>query len=143
MTMLSIDPKKHQPTVYQALYQVHVKLDGLKLLERKLHHLVVLRASQMNGCAFCVKMHISEAKADGETQERLDRLIVWRHVEDFTTAEKAAFGWTEALTAVDIQAYYEPLRQQLLQHFSEQQISALTVTIGMINLWNRIQLSQH
>ncbi len=143
MTTLSIDPKKHQPTVYQALYQVHVKLDGLKLLERKLHHLVVLRASQINGCAFCVKMHIAEAKADGETQERLDRLIVWRHVDDFNAAEKAAFAWTEALTTVNTQADYTPLRQQLLQHFSEEQISALTVTIGMINLWNRIQISQH
>lgn len=143
MTILSIDPKKHQPTVYQALYQVHVKLDGLKLLERKLHHLVVLRASQINGCAFCVKMHIAEAKADGETQERLDRLIVWRHVDDFSAAEKATFAWTEALTTINTQADYEPLRLQLLQHFSEEQISALTVTIGMINLWNRIQISQH
>jgi len=54
-TTLSIDPLKNHPTVIQALYQAHVKLDGLKLIERKLHHLVVLRASQINGCAFCVK----------------------------------------------------------------------------------------
>ncbi|AXI03819.1 carboxymuconolactone decarboxylase family protein [Aquirhabdus parva] len=142
-TTLSIDPLKNHPTVIQALYQAHVKLDGLKLIERKLHHLVVLRASQINGCAFCVKMHISEAKADGETQERLDRLIVWRHCDDYSAQEKAAFAWTEALTVVNTQANLEPLRQELVKYFSEEQISALTVTIGLINLWNRLQISQH
>ena len=143
MSTLNINPLQQLPSVYQALYQVHVKLDELALLERKLHHLVLLRASQINGCAFCVNMHIREARTDGETQDRIDRLIVWRHVNDFSEQEKAAFEWTEALTSIDTTADYTPLRQKLLQHFSQQQIAALTVTIGMINLWNRIQASQH
>lgn len=108
-----------------------------------LAHLVKLRASQMNGCGFCVKMHTAEARRDGETDERLDRLVVWRHVDDFTPAEKAAFAWTEALTVLEDGRDYEALRLALLEHYSEKEITMLTGIISMINLWNRIQVSRH
>ncbi|MCU4337918.1 carboxymuconolactone decarboxylase family protein [Acinetobacter dispersus] len=143
MTTLNIHPKKHLPESIHHLYQVHQNILDSALIDRSLYHLVLLRASQINGCAFCVKMHIAEALADGEIQSRLDRLVVWRHCNDYTDQEKAAFAWVEALTTLQPLTDYEPLRITLLKYFSEPQISALTLLIGMINLWNRIAISQH
>ena len=130
------------PDILQAIAQVHPVIDTHGL-DRTIHHLVQLRASQINGCAFCIKMHLREAREDGETGERLDSLIVWDHVSDFTPGEKAALAWTEALTAVDRRTDYGSLRMALRQHFTEPQIGALTATVAMINLWNRIQVSAH
>ena len=143
MTTHNIHPQKHLPDAIHYLQQVHQYIEQSTLIERSLYHLVLLRASQINQRAFCVKMHITEALADGETQTRLDRLIVWRHCSDFNVQEKAAFAWVEALTTLQVQTDYEPLRVVLLQYFSEAQISALTLLIGMINLWNRIGIAQH
>jgi len=112
-------------------------------LDKKLQHLIHLRASQINGCAFCVKMHLREAREDGETQDRLDRLVVWAHVNDFSEAEKAALAWTEALTTLDHKTDYASLRGRLRHSFTDKEIGALTANIGMINLWNRIQVSAH
>lgn len=130
------------PSVYQsfAAAQTQIREQGLDPL---LHHLVVLRASQINQCAFCVKLHIREAREDGETSERLDRLVVWEHVNDFTEREKAALAWTEALTVLDRKTDYAPLRARLREHFSDKEIAVLTSTIAMINLWNRLQVSMH
>ena len=109
-----------------------------------LRHLVKLRVSQINQCAYCVKMHASEARADGETDERLDRLVVWAHVADFTAAEKAALAWAEALTVIDGRTDYATLRSELRRvQFSEVDITALTAAVAMINLWNRFQISAH
>ena len=112
-------------------------------LDPMLRHLVKLRASQINGCAFCVKMHLAEARKDGETQERLDRLVVWRHVDDFSEREKAALVWTEALTTLDSAADHTDLMQRLGRSLSDQEIAVLTSTIAMINLWNRLMVATH
>lgn len=112
-------------------------------LDPKLRHLVKLRASQVNGCAFCVKMHLGEARKDGETQERLDRLVVWRHVDDFSEREKAALAWTEALTSLDAAADHGAEKRRLAEHFPDSEIAALTAQIGMINLWNRLMVATH
>ncbi len=112
-------------------------------LDPQIIHLVEMRASQMNQCGFCIKMHSAEARAGGETSERLDRLIVWRHVRDFSGREKAALAWTEALTHLDNRADYAPLRAELKEHFSDNEISVLTTVVCMINLWNRFQISKH
>lgn len=130
------------PDVFPALLKVSETIAN-QGLDKKLHHLIHLRASQINGCAFCVKMHLREAREDGETQDRLDRLVVWAHVSDFSEAEKAALAWTEALTLLDHKTDYTSLRGRLRQSFSDKEIGALTATIGMINLWNRIQVSAH
>ncbi|OVZ64688.1 alkylhydroperoxidase [Pigmentiphaga sp. NML080357] len=130
------------PPVYKAFgaAQAEILEQGL---EPALHHLVFLRASQINQCAFCVKMHTREAREDGETDERLDRLVVWEHVDDFTEKEKAALAWTEALTVLDRKTDYGRLRARLREHFSDKEIGVLTMTIAMINVWNRLQVSQH
>jgi AhpD family alkylhydroperoxidase len=130
------------PEVIHAMGEVHTPMDALGL-ERSLHHLVQLRASQLNQCAFCVKMHSREAREDGETDERLDRLVVWDHCSDFTPREKAALAWTEALTQLDRRTDYAALRTVLREHFSDVEIGVLTATVAMINLWNRIQISGH
>jgi AhpD family alkylhydroperoxidase len=111
--------------------------------DRKLNHLVKLRASQINGCAHCIKMHTKEARQDRETNERLDRVIVWEHVHDFSEKEKAALAWTEALTVLDRKTDFGAIRARLRQHFTEKEIGVLTSIIGMINLWNRMQVSRH
>lgn len=138
----AVDYPKTIPDVYKALERVHAALDT-DGLDRTLHHLVVLRASQINRCGFCVEMHTREAREDGETGRRLDRVVVWDQVDDFTEAEKAALAWTEALTELAPRADRGALRARLRRHFSERQIGVLNATVGMINLWNRLNLAQH
>jgi AhpD family alkylhydroperoxidase len=130
------------PKVFELLESVETAISTLEV-DPKLHHLVKLRASQINRCAFCVKMHTAEARRDGETNERLDRLVVWPHVSDFTAAEKAALAWTEVLTALEPSTDYAALRERLCEHFDDRQISGITSAIAMINLWNRFQVSRH
>jgi len=141
-TTQPVNYQKSVPDVLQALGAVHGAIDAHGL-DRKLHHLVQLRASQINGCAFCIKMHLREARADGETEARLDRIVVWEHVGDFTPPERAALAWTEALTTIDRRTDYATLRVELRTHFSDEEIGALTATVAMINLWNRIQIAAH
>lgn len=130
------------PDVLKTMGGVHQVLDGHGL-DLKIRHLVQLRASQINRCGFCVKMHTKEARQNGETSERLDRVIVWDQVTDFTGAEKAALAWTEALTSLHLNAALEPIRLRLSKHFSDAEIGALTAEVAMINLWNRINVSKH
>ncbi|WEX77651.1 carboxymuconolactone decarboxylase family protein [Sinorhizobium numidicum] len=130
------------PDVLGALAEVHKKMDAHGL-DRTIHHLVQLRASQINRCGFCVKMHTKEAREDGETSERLDRVVVWDQVGDFSEREKAALAWTEALTELEPRTDFAVLRSKLREHFGENEISVITSTVAMINLWNRIQISRH
>ncbi|CAN5343381.1 carboxymuconolactone decarboxylase family protein [soil metagenome] len=130
------------PAVLQALIAVQ-DVVGAAGLEPGLLHLATLRASQINECGFCVKMHTKEARDGGETNARMDRLIVWRHVSDFTPREKAALAWTEALTRLSPTTDWAPLRAELRAHFTDAEASALTSAVAMINLWNRLQVSGH
>ena len=124
------------------LGQVHGMMEKAGL-PRQLSHLIELRVSQINRCGFCVKMHTREARKDGETSDRLDRLAVWDSVDDFSHAEKAAFAWAEALTYMERATAFGALRAALRAHFDDHQISLITACTCMINLWNRIQISKH
>ena len=128
--------------VLTSLAKVHEVMDAYGL-DRSIHHLVQLRASQINRCGFCVKMHTREAREDDETSERLDRVVVWDQVSDFSEKERAALAWTEALTDLGSDADLGALRARLREHFSEKEIGVLTSTVAMINLWNRINISRH
>ena len=130
------------PDVLRALVGVHQTMVQSGF-DRELAHLVHIRASQINGCAHCLKMHAKEARDGGEANERLDRLVVWRHVSDFTEREKAAMAWTEALTTLDERTDLGALRVELRKHFSEKDIGLLTAEIAMINMWNRLGVSRH
>jgi AhpD family alkylhydroperoxidase len=113
------------PDVLQAMAGVHRAMDAHGF-DRTIHHLVQLRAPQINQCAHCVKMHTREAREDGERSERLDRLVVWKHVGDFSEREKAALAWTEALTVLNGVADYAALRARLREHFTDKEIGVLT-----------------
>jgi AhpD family alkylhydroperoxidase len=130
------------PGVLKAMQAVQKEL-GAAGLDATLAHLVHIRASQINGCAHCIKMHFKEARQHGETNDRLDRLVVWRHVHDFTDREKAALAWTEALTSLHQETELGPFRARLREHFNEKEIAALTSEIAMINMWNRVAISRH
>jgi len=107
-------------------------------IDHKLIHLIKLRASQINGCAFCQHMHLAEARKDGETQTRLDLLAVWREMPIFSAKEKAVLAWTEALTLINTQAIADGVYEDLANEFSQEEIVNITSVIVVINSWNRI-----
>jgi AhpD family alkylhydroperoxidase len=125
------------PAAYQGLLQVSRYL-GACGLEPGLQELVKLRASQLNGCAFCVDMHATAALKGGESQRRLNLLAAWREAPLFTARERAALAWTEALTAMGPQGADEALYVATRVHFSEQELVDLTYAIALINAWNRL-----
>ena len=107
-------------------------------LDKGLVELVKARASQINGCAYCLQLHLNWARKAGVPQSRLDRLAVWREAADFTDRERAALAWTEALTDLSRRDELESARQALVGEFSQEQLLRLTVAIAVINAWNRI-----
>lgn len=133
-----IDYTAAAPDAYKAVFaldQYVVKQSGL---EPRLIHLIKLRASQINGCAYCVDMHARHARRDGLSQQWTDLVCVWRESPLFDDRERAVLAWTESLTNIASTGApdgdFEPLRQ----HFSDEEITKLTVAIGLINVWNRI-----
>jgi AhpD family alkylhydroperoxidase len=109
-------------------------------LEPSLIELVKMRASQLNGCAFCLDMHSRDARRRGETDQRLYMLSAWREAPGYSDRERAALGWTECLTLVATQGAPDAAYAVLTQAFSPVEIVNLTALIGMINLWNRLAI---
>lgn len=109
-------------------------------LEPALLELVKIRASQLNGCAYCLDMHSKDARAAGETEQRLYTLSAWEEAPFYTPRERAALAWTEAITNIQQghapDAVYEEVRKQ----FSEAELVRLTLAIAQINVWNRIAI---
>lgn len=110
-------------------------------LEEKLVHLVKMRASQINGCAYCLDMHSLDARAVGETEQRLYTLEAWRETPFFNDRERAALAWTEALTLISETHAPDDVYDEVKKHFSEKEIVDLTLVVGAINLWNRLAIS--
>lgn len=110
-------------------------------LGNKLIDLVNIRASQINGCGFCLDMHCKEAKIHGEHELRLYHVSIWRESPLFSEEEKAVLEWTEALTRVTPEGVSDELYDRLRRHFNETQLSELTFAVGAINLWNRLNIS--
>jgi len=110
-------------------------------LDGKLVHLVKMRASQINGCAYCLDMHSIEARGAGESEQRLYTLDAWRETPFFNNRERAALAWTEALTLISQTHAPDAVFEEVKQHFSEKEIVDLTLVIGTINLWNRLAIS--
>jgi AhpD family alkylhydroperoxidase len=134
---------KMQPALLQHLVALANAADASGL-SAGLIHLIKIRASQLNGCAFCQHMHANEARKDGELQQRLDVLPAWREVGAvFTPAEQAALRWTEALTLVAHQGVSDADYAAVAAEFSEAQILDLSVLIVTINSWNRIAVAFH
>ena len=110
-------------------------------LERSLIELVKLRASQINGCAYCVDMHTKDARVEGETEQRLYAVSVWEETPFFTERERAALAWTEAVTLVGQGHVPDGVYQQARGSFSETELVNLTLAIIAINGWNRLAIS--
>jgi AhpD family alkylhydroperoxidase len=107
-------------------------------LEKALTELVKLRASQLNGCAFCLQLHLSIARKLGIAPAKLDLLATWRDAGLFSPRERAALAWTEALTLIAVHPVPDSVYAELQAQFSEGEVSFLTASIGVINAWNRI-----
>ena len=110
-------------------------------LDHKLVHLLKLRASQINGCAFCIDMHSIDARAEGETEQRLYALDAWRETPFFTDRERAALAWIEAITLVSQTHVPDAVYEEVNKHYSEKEIFDLTFVATTINAWNRIAIS--
>jgi AhpD family alkylhydroperoxidase len=110
-------------------------------LETALVELVKIRASQINGCSFCLHMHLADARKLGEAEERLDLVAAWREAPVYTDRERAALAWTEALTLVHDSHVPDAAYDEVRQQFSEAELAGLTAAIVAINGWNRIAVS--
>ena len=109
-------------------------------LEASLLHLVNTRASQLNGCAYCIDMHTKDARAAGETEQRLYALTAWRETPFFTPRERAALAWTEALTNIQQGHAPEAVYQEAHREFGDADLVKLSLAIAHINAWNRIAI---
>lgn len=134
--------QSYAPELMKQVYALNKAVEECGL-EKSLLHLIKLRASQINGCSFCVNMHSHEALRDGDTQQRVLLVSAWKESPLFTERERAAFTYTEAVTKIADAGVPDALWEATRQHFSEEEITKLTVAIGMINIWNRICVSFH
>jgi AhpD family alkylhydroperoxidase len=135
--MQRLDFAKASPAAYKALLGIenYVRESGL---EHSLLELVKLRASQINGCGFCVDMHARDARQAGETERRLYAVAAWRETPFFSPRERAALAWTEALTRLSQQPALDADFVALREHFSEREMVDLSLAISAINSWNRL-----
>ncbi|HWV11400.1 MAG TPA: carboxymuconolactone decarboxylase family protein [Pseudomonas sp.] len=104
-------------------------------------HLIMLRASQINGCAFCVDMHVKEGKIRGERELRLHHVAIWRESPLFSERERAALEWTEALTSLSPLGVSDAIYASVREQFSEQELSDLSFMVVAINGWNRLNVA--
>jgi AhpD family alkylhydroperoxidase len=127
------------PDAFQAMMTIseYVQECGL---EMSLLELVKIRASQINGCAFCLDMHTRDARNAGEREDRLYLLPAWRETELYTPQERAALAWTEALTTIDPREI-DPSFDEVREHFTDDKMAKLALAIGVINVWNRINIA--
>ncbi len=128
-------PGKVAPDTYNAVRALENHIKGV--VEPRLMHLLKLRASQINGCAFCIDMHVKEALDDGEDPQRVHLLAAWRESPLYKERERALLAWTEALTLLPQTGAPDADYARMREHFSEAEIVHLTAAIGMINFWNR------
>jgi AhpD family alkylhydroperoxidase len=126
------------PALMKDWQQTMIELANAASFEPSLSELVKLRASQINGCANCINLHAIEAREHGETEQRIYLLSAWREARCYTDRERAALGWTEALTRLSEGRGHESAYETLKAHFTEEEQVKLTLTINIINGWNRI-----
>ena len=131
----SVDPKALQTLLKQEQYT-----DGCGL-EQSLLDLVKVRASQINHCVFCLDMHVKDARASGETEQRLYSLDAWRETPFYSERERAALAWTEAVTVLTNGFVPDEVYEVVREQFTEQEIISLTMAVIAINGWNRINVS--
>jgi AhpD family alkylhydroperoxidase len=131
---------KAAPGVYKAMISVEQYLENCGL-EKSLLHLIRLRASQINGCAYCLDMHWKDLRAIGEQEQRLYLLDAWRECLYYTERERAALAWTEAVTLITTGHAPDAVYEVVHAHFGEKELSDLTLAVAAINAWNRLSIA--
>ena len=134
-----LEMQKISPQAYRAMsgLEAYVHNSGL---EPALLELMKMRASQINGCAYCLDMHSKDARANGETEQRLYALNAWRETPFYSERERAALGWTEALTLISETHAPDDVYEEARRHFSEAEMVNLSMAIVAINSWNRLAI---
>ncbi|MDY0884819.1 carboxymuconolactone decarboxylase family protein [Dongia soli] len=135
-----LNPYKASPEMMKAVGDLEATV-AESGLEHSLIELVKTRASQINGCAFCIHMHTRDARAKGETEERLYLLNAWEESPLYTDRERAALAWTEAVTLISQTHAPDEVYERVRKEFSEEELVKLTTLIATINAWNRIAIS--
>jgi AhpD family alkylhydroperoxidase len=141
-----IDYAKAAPGAYRAVVALNRYVVAESGLPPLLVDLIKLRASQINGCAYCVDMHTKEAIEHGASQQWVNLVVTWQESPIFSAAERAVLGWTEALTLLAQTRAPDAEFEAMQRHFSDAEISKISVAIGLINVWNRLAVgfrSQH
>jgi AhpD family alkylhydroperoxidase len=135
-----IDYAKLAPGGIRAIMGVEswVRQSGL---DETLIHLTKLRASYLNGCAYCVDMHSKDARVAGETEQRIYSVPVWRETPFYTPRERAALLWTEVVTELGREGVSDAVYEDVRSHFSEEELAQLTIAVVTINMWNRLAIA--
>ena len=131
---------KVSPLAYHAMLGLEKYLQECGL-EAPLLHLIKLRASQINGCAYCLDMHWKDLRAIGENEQRLYSLDAWEECPYYTDRERAALAWTEAVTRVSVGHVPDEVYESARKQFSEKELADLTVAVATINAWNRLAIA--
>jgi AhpD family alkylhydroperoxidase len=131
---------KVAPGGYKAMtsLEAYIRESGL---DKSLLHMIKLRASQINGCAYCIDMHWKDARAAGETEQRLYGLDAWREAPYYSDRERTALEWTEALTNITEGHVPDSVYEAVRSHFSDKELADLTWAVAAINAWNRVSIA--
>lgn len=135
-----LDFAKAAPGAYRAMSQLEQYIRNCGL-ERSLIELVKIRASQINGCAYCLDMHTKDARAAGESEQRIYLISAWREAPFYSERERAALEWTEALTLIAENEVSDELYERVKPHFTDEELVNLSLAIVTINGWNRLAIS--
>jgi AhpD family alkylhydroperoxidase len=136
-----LNAQQVSPAACTAMVGLETFVRKASKLEPSLVELVKMRASQINGCAYCIDMHSKDARSEGETEQRLYALTSWRETPFFTARERAALAWTEALTLITEGHVPDDIYELAKQSFSDEELVNLTVAVITINGWNRLAIS--
>lgn len=140
-TQSRVNFMEQSPELVKKLQDFGMAIANSGDIEPGLSHLVDIRASQMNGCAFCLDMHVKKAKLHGERELRLYHVAIWRESLLFTPKERAALAWTEALTQIAPTGISDEFYTEVREQFSEKELSTLTFRVMSINAWNRLNVA--
>ena len=135
-----IDYIKASPAGYKAFGGVHALLQNSSL-SKELIYLVYLRASQINGCAYCLDMHSKDLRHGGETEQRIYMMSAWRETDLFTDRERAALSWAESVTLLNEGHVPDEVFEEVRKEFSEEELIDLTLAVASINSWNRLNIA--
>jgi AhpD family alkylhydroperoxidase len=139
---MRVDYQKQSPELFKKFVEFNMTF-GHSSIEESIRELVELRVSQINGCAFCVDMHVKRATIHGERALRLHHVAIWRESNLFAPRERACLAWAEVLTQIPAQGVADEIYERVRTQLSEKEISDLTFSVMAINAWNRVNVAFH